>query len=285
MSLLDIRQRAGSLFVVVIVGHIILISAQVQSKSGVPLIANAAFSGFAAVQRSVAAVVTGGRNVWRGYVGLRDVRDENEALKRQLADARFQAHEQRARADRTRSLEQLLGLRARLDLKTAAASVIAAGAVLDFRSITLDKGAADGFKTDMAVLAPEGVVGRIVATSPHAAQVQLLIDGNAAAGGIIERSRAQGIVIGAGDKGFLLTKVPEAADIVVGDIVVTSGIEGVFAIYPKGFVVGRVETITKRGLAYEEITVKPAVDFSKLEDVLVVLTTPPSGAPAQEAGH
>jgi rod shape-determining protein MreC len=285
MALLDIRQRSGFLFVAVMLFHVILISAQVQSKSGVPLISELAFGLFAEVQRTTAAVVSFVQHGWSGYVDLRGLREENEALKRQLADAEIQVQEQRAVADRTRVLQGILDLRDRLELKTTPAEVIAAGATLDFRALTIDKGSRDGLKPDQAVIAPAGVVGRIVATSPNASQVQLLNDVNAAAGGIIERSRAQGIVTGAGDKGFLLGKVSEIADIVVGDLVLTSGIEGIFSIYPKGFIIGRVETIKKKGNAYEEITVRPAVDFSSLETVLVVLTPPPSGEAPAEGGH
>jgi len=285
MALLDIRQRAGFLFVAVMLGHVILISAQVQSKSGVPVISELTFGLFAEVQRSTAAVVSFVQHGWSGYVDLRGLREENEALKRQLADAQIQVQEQRAVADRTRVLQGILDLRDRLELKTTPAEVIAAGATLDFRALTIDKGSRDGLKPDQAVIAPAGVVGRIVATSPSASQVQLLNDVNAAAGAIIERSRAQGIVTGAGDKGFLLGKVSEIADIVVGDLVLTSGIEGIFSIYPKGFIIGRVETIKKKGNAYEEITVRPAVDFSSLETVLVVLTPPPAGEAPAEGGH
>jgi rod shape-determining protein MreC len=285
MALLDIRQRAGYLFVVVMLGHVILISAQVQSKSGVPVIAGVTFGAFAEVQRVTSAAVSAVHRAWRGYVALQGLRQENDALERQLAEARIQAQEQRALADHSRGLEQLLDLKGRLNLTTMAAEVIASGATLDFRAITIDRGSRHGLKPDMAVIAPAGVVGRIVTTSPGAAQVQLLTDANAAAGAIIERSRAQGIVSGAGDRGLILEKVSEVADIVVGDVVVTSGIEGIFAVFPKGFIIGRVETVKKRGSAYDEITVRPTVDFSSLEEVLVVLTPPPVGDPAREVGR
>jgi rod shape-determining protein MreC len=132
----------------------------------------------------------------------------------------------------------------------------------------------------MAVIAPSGVVGRVVVPSARAAKVQLLIDRNAAAGALIERSRAQGVVVGEGDAHLRLDYVSEVADIVVGDVVVTSGIDG---IYPKGFVIGSVETVEKNGPAYKRITVRPAVDFSAIEEVLVVLT-PTAAREAAEGG-
>ena len=176
---------------------------------------------------------------------------------------------QRALADRSRGLERLLGLRDQSSLMTVAADVIGASATPDFRTITIDKGTGDGLKPNMAVIAPAGVVGRVVVPSSRAAKVQLLIDRNAAAGAVVERSRAQGLAIGGGEDLLEMTYVSETADIVAGDEVMTSGIDG---IYPKGFVIGRVEKVEKNGPAYKRIVVRPAVDFRALEEVLIVLT-------------
>jgi rod shape-determining protein MreC len=281
VALLDIRERAGYLFLVVTLGHIILISAQVNSRSGVPVLEQVTFGVFAEVQRSMTAVVSGVRHFWSGYVGLRDVREENAELKQQLVDAQIQLQQQRALADRSRGLDRLLGLRERLTLNTVAAEVIALGATPDFRTMTIDKGSQQGLKSDMAIIAPAGVVGRVVVPSLRAAKVQLLIDRNAAAGALIERSRAQGVVVGAGDEMLRLEYVSEIADVAVGDVVVTSGIDGIF---PKGFIIGRVEAVDRNGRAYRRITVRPAVDFSSLEEVLVVLTPTPAREMADGIG-
>src|SRR5437762_280177 len=111
MAVLDLRQRAGFLFLAVMLGHVILISAQVQSKSGVPVLEAITFGVFAEVQRATSAVVGGVSHGWRGYVDLRHVRSENESLKRQLDGALIEVQQQRALADRTRNLERLLALR------------------------------------------------------------------------------------------------------------------------------------------------------------------------------
>jgi len=273
MALIDARHRAGYLFVAVLVGHVILISAQVQSRSGVPVLEAVSFGLFAEVQRGMSTVISGIRNTWSSYVGLRQVRSENELLKRELADAQIALQQQRALADRTRSLEQLLEFRDRTNLPMAAAEIVAAAAAPDFRTVTIDKGTRQGLRRDMAVIAPAGIVGRVVVPSPNAAMVQLLIDRNAAAGAIVERreSRAQGVVLGTGEDRLRMEYVPETADVTVGDIVVSSGIDG---IYPKGFIIGKVEVVEKAGQAYKRILVRPAVDFTSLEEVLVVLTSP-----------
>ena len=155
-----------------------------------------------------------------------------------------------------------------------AAEIIGAAATPDFRTLTIDRGTRDGLRTDMSVIAPAGVVGRLVVPSLRASKVHR----NAAAGAIIERTRAQGVVVGGGDDRLRLEYVSEVSDVVAGDVVVTSGIDG---IYPKGFIIGKIETVEKLGGSYKRITVKPAVDFSSLEEVLVVLTP----TPAREAGQ
>jgi len=277
MAVADIRTRTGYLLLAIILGHIILISAQVSSRTGVPVLESVTFGIFSEIQRTVSGITGGVRRVWSGYIGLRQAKTENETLKRQLADAQVELQQQRALADRARGLQQLLELRDRSNLRTTAAEIIGSAASPDFRTVTIDKGRSAGVKTDMAVIAPSGVVGRIVVPSARSAKVQLLIDRNAAAGAIIERSRAQGVVVGAGDGRLLLEYMSEAAEVVVGDDVVTSGIDG---IYPKGFVIGKVDGIERSGGAYKRISVRPAVDFSSLEDVLVVLTPTPAHEPA-----
>jgi rod shape-determining protein MreC len=278
VALLDVRQRSGFLFLVVTVGQILLISAQVNTKSGVPVIEKVTFGIFSEVQRGLSGGFSGIGSVWSGYIGLRHLKVENDALKRDLAIAQVAVQEQRALADRTSGLERLLDLREHLALKTVAAEIIGAAASPDFRTLTIDRGTRDGVRADMSVIAPGGVVGRLVVPSLRSAKVQLLIDRNAAAGAIIERTRAQGVVVGVGDDRLRLEYVSEVFDVVAGDVVVTSGIDG---IYPKGFVIGRVESVERSGGSYKRITIKPAVDFTSLEEVLVVLTPTPARVAAE----
>jgi rod shape-determining protein MreC len=271
MALPDIRQRSGYLFLIVAVGHLVLISAQVNSKSGVPVLQAAVFGAFAEVQRATAAVVRGTRGTWDAYVALRGVRTENEALRQQVRDLQVRLQRERALAGESEGLRKVLDLRDRSRLASRAAEVIGTSGTADSRTITIDRGTVDGVRVDQAVVAAAGAVGRVVQPSRDASKVQLLVDRNAAAGVIVERSRAQGIVIGSGESLLRLEYVSTTADIRVGDTVVTSGIDG---IYPSGFVVGRIETIEKSGAAYKAVRVRPAVDFSALEQLLVVLESP-----------
>lgn len=273
MSLPDIRQRSGYLLLAVVVGHLILISAQVNSRTGVPLLQAGAFAVYSEVQRVTAWVVGGAVRTWEGYVALRNVRIENEALRQQVADQQVQLQQQRALAERSEAYRRLLELRDTTAFETRAAEVIGGSAVPEFRAVTIDRGSADGLKADMAVLVPDGAVGRVVTVGRRAAKVQLLVDRNAAAAALVEGSRAEGIVVGSGEDTLQLEYVSATAELAEGDVVVTSGLDG---IYPKGFVIGRIDLIERAGMAYRTIRVRPAVDFSTLEEVLVVLTPPPA---------
>lgn len=269
MPVTDIRQRTAVLFVAVIVGHILLISAQVNSQSGVPVLESVTFGAFSELQRAAAGLTGGLRGGWSGYVGLRGVREENDRLKRELGELQIAFQQERARAQRARQLEQLLNFKNEVKLDTIAANVIGAGASPDFRTLTIDRGAGSGVTTNMAVLAPTGVVGRVVTPTAQAAKVQMLIDRNAAAGALVERSRAQGVVIGSGVDVLRMDYVAVTADVKAGDTIVTSGIDG---IYPQGFVIGKVENVESGNGIYKAIRVRPTADFNRLEEVLVVKT-------------
>jgi rod shape-determining protein MreC len=271
MALPDIRQRGRFLFGAVVLAQIILISAQVNSRAGVPVLEQVTFGVFAEVQRAASGTFNFLTHSWTGYVGLRGVQAENAALKTRLDTLQIELQEQRALAERSQQLQKLLDLRDRVNLPTTAADIIGLGASPDFQTVTISKGTTDGLKADMAVLSPAGVVGRIVTPSARASKVQLLIDRNAAAGALVERSRAQGVVLGTGEGVLRMEYVAELGDVQTNDTVVTSGVDG---IYPKGFVIGQVVTVERRGGAYKTITVKPAVDARDLESVLVVLTQP-----------
>jgi len=269
--MLDIRQRTGYLFLTVMLGHVILISVQVPSRSGPKVLQAVALSAFGYVERATAAITGSVADVWHGYLALRGVREENVALGRELADVRVRLQEQRALAGRAGRLAALLDLRTGVDLPTVAAEVIAGDATPGFQTITINRGTADGVRRDMAVIGPSGIIGRIYGDpAAHAAHVQLIIGPNAAAGAMIERSRAGGVVTGgAGEPPLALEYVSNLADVLAGDRVVTSGIEG---IYPKGFPIGTVESAEPGPTLYQIIKIRPVVDFSSLEEVLVVLT-------------
>ena len=268
MPIPDIRRRSGLLLLALAAGHIVLISAQVNTRSGVPVLQAFVFGVFAEVQRGTAAVVGGVRRTWAEYAALRSVHADNLALKREIGALQVSIQRDRALVAEAESLRRLLDLRDRSQLSTRAAEVIGTSPAAEFRSVTIDRGTSDGVQTDMAVISPAGAVGRVVMPSRHAAKVQLLTDRNAGVAVTVGETRAQAIATGTGESVLKLEYLSGTATIQTGDAVVTSGIDG---IYPEGFVVGRVERIERAGGLFRSVTVRPAVDFSALEHVLVVL--------------
>src|SRR5688572_25772924 len=189
MALADIRQRPGVVLGAAILLHVILISAQVNTVSGLPVLQVATFGSFSEIQRGTMALIDGVRGTWSGYIALRQVQQENDALKPELQTLQVRLQQERAEAQRTDNLRQLLELRERANLDTVAAEVIAGAASPDFQTVTIDKGSSESLDTDMAVISAAGVVGRVILPSRRASKVQLLLDRNAAAGALIERTR------------------------------------------------------------------------------------------------
>ena len=262
--------RAAYVVVAVLVGHLVLISAQVAALPGTSFAEGLFFGTLAEGQRLVAGAVGAVRNVWQGYVGLRGAHETNRELRTEVDQLRLRLQQERALAEQARRLERLLELRRSVDLDTLSARVIGADATPWFRTLTVDRGSGDYVHEDLAVISPAGVVGRIAGRpGPRAARVHLLIDRNAAAGAMIERTRAAGIVVGLDELAELrMDYVPNEEEVRVGDRVVTSGAEG---IYPPGFVIGTVGGTARGPELYQSIRVTPAVDFTRVAQVLIVM--------------
>jgi rod shape-determining protein MreC len=266
-------RRTLVLFLVLSFAHLLLMSVQVQARSGLPLIQAAAFSLFAAVQQATSAVADAGQSFWSNYLALRGVAAENDALHKRVLELEGQIQAQAALLNQSHELERLLKLKESLVAPTLAARVIAGDAAPGALTITIDRGSADGIETNMAVIGHRGVVGRVInRPTAHAAQVQLLISHNAGAGAITEQSGAVGPVRGgAGNPPLEMEYVDLLKDVKVGERVLTSGLDGIF---PRGFLIGTVERAVKGSGVYSNIAVRPATDFSDIHVVLVILARP-----------
>ncbi|MEW6387106.1 MAG: rod shape-determining protein MreC [Thermodesulfobacteriota bacterium] len=215
--------------------------------------------------------------LWYGYIYLVGLERENEVLKRRLDEAiQKEATHQEALAALQR-LEALLDLRRQVALPVSSARVIAYDPSLWSRCVILDHGRSSGIKPGLPVVAPRGIAGRVVEAYPGYAKVMLIVDRNSGADALVQRSRVRGILQGKGANRCSLEYVPKKADVQVGDLVISSGLNGVF---PQGLIFGRVSGADKKTPGvFQEIEVTPAVDLSALEEVLVVKTAellPPS---------
>lgn len=226
---------------------------------------------FAALDRNLG-------EMWNGYVALHRVHEENRRLQREVEHLQGQNAALREAAAAGQRLAALLEFRERPGPKTLAAQVVGRDATNWYRAIVLNKGERDGVHVEMGVVTPAGVVGRVTKTTPVTSMVLLITDPNSAVAGIIQRARDEGIVEGTVPGRARMKYIPLLSTVQVGDTVVTSGLTGVF---PRGLAIGRITRIEKaEEELFQNAEIVPAVDFLKLEEVLVV-TQP---LPLREAG-
>ncbi|UCE33257.1 MAG: rod shape-determining protein MreC [Deltaproteobacteria bacterium] len=208
------------------------------------------------------------RDIWAKYFYLVETHQENVLLKRKLDRLRLENSRYQELLLTNRRLQELLNFQENTDELLLPARVIGWDSSGLFKSITIDKGDHDGVTVSMPVVNAEGVVGRIISVSPGYAQVLLVTDRNSSVDGLVQRSRGRGILKGRGSSECLFEYVIKTCDIKNGDTIVTSGMGGVF---PKGLYLGTVIQIEDSpNKLFKDVRVVPAVDFSKLEEVLVV---------------
>jgi rod shape-determining protein MreC len=213
--------------------------------------------------------INGVADFWRRYLLLvgtqeenRRLREENVALNNQLNMYREGYHE-------SVRLRDLLEIKDALSYRSLAARVLDNKSGALFKTILINRGSEDGLRAGYPVVSARGVVGRIVESSWHYARVLLLTDKNSHIDAIIQRNRAQGILQGTGKSQCSLKYIPHSEEALQGDVLVSYGLAGLF---PKGLLLGTVARTERREHElFQEIHVTPAVDFRKLEEVLVLI--------------
>jgi len=217
----------------------------------------------------LATLVTGSvGHAWSDYVDLRDLRTENQHLQGEVAVLKRRIEQMQEQALETQRLQRLLALKEASAARFLTARVVGKDATNWFKTVLLDRGSRDGVRRNQPVVAPDGLVGRIVEVTVTTARVQLLTDPVSAVGGLIQRTRVTGIVSGNLGAGTRVTYLPLLADVAVGDEVLTSGMGGVF---PKGIPVGRITSVERRsGALFQEAALRPSADLGRLEEVLIL---------------
>jgi rod shape-determining protein MreC len=208
------------------------------------------------------------KQFWQGYLYLVGVERQNFELKRKLEEYNQRQIRFQEAQEALIRLEGLLDLKRQVALPVIGARVIAYDPSLWSRSAIIDQGKAQGVKEGLPVLAPQGIAGRIVEGYPQYSKVMLIVDRKSGADAMVQRTRARGVLKGKGGNRCSLEYVPKNADVQVGDLVLASGLVG---LYPKGLVFGKVTAANKKNPGvFQEIEVTPNVDLSTLEEVLVV---------------
>ena len=239
-------------------------------------------SALAPMQEAVANVVQPVSNFFSSLARLPSLSRRNGELQRQVDDLKAAQQENQELSRRIESVEQLLGLQA-ITSHTIAARVIASG-VSNFEwSITIDRGSADGVQVDMPVVtgASDGprLVGRVIRVTPISSVVQLIIDRNFAVAGKLSTSQEAGLVMGRGEDDLRMGHLRPGIQVSQTDpeSVFTLGYEvnGKRGLYPPGLLIGTVSrAFSEPGSVESSVTIRPAVDFSTLQYVLVIARNP-----------
>jgi rod shape-determining protein MreC len=208
------------------------------------------------------------KRVWSNYFYLVGARQENAELKRRLEEYQQKDVRYQEAVLEAKRLEGLLDLKQQLALPVTGARVVAYDPSQWSRCVIIDIGKNEGATLGLPVLGKGGIVGRIIEVYPHFAKVMLIVDRNSGADAMIQRNRVRGILEGKGGNRCALEYVPKNTDVEVGDLVLASGLGG---IYPAGQVFGRVTQVDKKTSGpFQEIIVTPGENLSALEEVLIV---------------
>jgi rod shape-determining protein MreC len=208
------------------------------------------------------------RDIWSGYVDLRQARQENLRLRRQTEILEGELSRYREAYLQHQRLRDLLGFHSPDFPKATPAEVLGVDPNLWSEAITINKGASHQLQKDTAIVTHQGLVGHVIEVGRRYAKVLLLTDRRSAVDALVQRTRARGIVFGKSRDQLAFRYVSVRDDIQVGDELISSGLGG---LYPKGIRIGAVVSVRPQryGLFYE-IAVRPAVEFSKLEEVLAL---------------
>lgn len=262
-------QRKPFVFLIVLVAaNLFLLSVQVRNEEGRLLLRSWQLWVFSPVASALNLVGDGVENTTERWIVLWNAERENKRLRAENARLQLEVNQLRSLRSLISRTEDFELVRDQYLFDTAVAAIIWKSAPFYSHRLLINAGTREGVHKDSAILTAAGIVGRVWATSPFSAEVELLTNAGAAAGGMLQDSRLQGVIQGDGSSLLHWNFIPNYEKVEVGDIVYTSGTD---KIYPKGLPIGRVIRSEKSSMIYREIVVKPLVDYSRIEEIMVVL--------------
>ncbi|MBV9507077.1 MAG: hypothetical protein JO323_18955 [Acidobacteriia bacterium] len=260
------RYRNITVLLLVIFGQLVLLAWQVKNDRNVRMIRVWTVSAVTPLARVADAMRGGSIGFLRDYVLLRDTHAENRRLQTEVDRLKLEnifLKNELSTADRAKALAVF---QARTPSKTLAASVIATGASANSKVVFVDRGSGFGVQRGMAVVTPDGIVGKVIAAYPTASEVLLITDPDFAAGVISQKGMVRGTLKGQGTPICKVDYVPAEEKLTAGEWFYTSGDDRVF---PRGFPVGVIKAV-RSGQPFQEIYIEPSGMQRGLEDVLIV---------------
>jgi rod shape-determining protein MreC len=263
------KHRSLTLLAGVLIAQLLLLAVQVKRDSRGRLIRVWAISAAYPFERGGAWGFGKVRGVWTHYFALQDAQRENEALRVENDALKLTISQLQGRAAEADRLAALLSFKQGHEkVPMVGGRVIAASAGTASRTVEIDRGERDGIRRNMAVITPDGAVGKVIEVYRDTAQVLLLTDKEGGAGAMLLGSRTQGVVGGTGDPTMQMKFVANEDNVAVGEQIVTSGMDKIF---PRDIPIGKVEEV-KPGNTFKQIRVQPAAKLDRLETVIVLLT-------------
>lgn len=224
---------------------------------------------FSPVPKLVNWVAQNAQDIYHGYIDMRRAVAQNFDLNRKVAQLTSENLMLRRSHNDLARMRSLLWYSQELAMPTMLAQVVMLDNSSRFKSMILDRGSEAGVEINDVVVNPDGLVGRVVLTTRDLSKVQLITDVNSSVGALLERTRRQGTVSGDGRGILELNNMPNLSDVVSGDTIMSAGIDG---IYPKGIPIARVWKVQEGKGLFKTVTAVPTVDFSRLEEVLIIRT-------------
>jgi len=262
------RMILVALVIVLVAVNIILLTItgkQTQAPSGLGRGVLVIVSPF---QKQFTAFFNSVKDTWNQYFFLVSTAEENQRLKKALGQSLEQLNRYSETEIANDRLRHLLDFEKVIPRPMIAAQVVGKDPSAWSKTIIVDKGTRDSVRQGAPVVIPEGIVGVVVEASARYAKVLLLTDPNSAVDALVQQTRARGIVKGGGADFCVFDYVLRKHEISVGDMVVSSGLDGVF---PKGFRVGRISEIVRQNAGiFQKVSVTPYVDFEILEEVFII---------------
>ncbi len=211
-------------------------------------------------------------DIWSHYFFLISVSRENDELKRKLAQAENKNSQCREIELSNLRLKEFVKLKDQSPFHLEAAEVIAKDASPWYKTIIINKGIDDGVSDGCPVIVSEGIVGYVLTASSSDAKVILIIDRNSSVDALVQRTRTRGLAQGNPNGVCRFDYALRKLDVKIGDNVISSGFDG---IYPKGLRIGYISKVIRRNAGlFQDVELTPYVDFTKLEEVMVVLSSP-----------
>lgn len=267
------KNKGILLLAVIVLASFLWMTSQVRGSRDAGLLQRAVSAAGYPVVKAVDKTVGAVAGVWRGYFYLVGLRDENARLKEQSDKLSFENTRLRDSLASAERIKDLGSLREELGLQAATAKVVGRDATSWFKSAWVDEGESAGVRKNMPAAVYTGVVGRVIKTLGGTSRILLITDPSSAVSCVTERTREPGILVGEGSELCRFQYVGKHADVAVGDLVVTSGLDGVF---PKGMPVGCVVKTSKAAQGYfQDIEVMPTADIARVEELLIIKYEPP----------